>query len=427
LKQDFDVLVIGGGAIGLCCAHYLNRAGRKVALVEKGEVGSGASRGNAGLIIPSQCIPLAAPGVITSGLLWMLDPESPFYIRPRLDPGLFQWLWKFARHCTAGHVRRAVPVLRELQKASLALFKKMAAVEGIDAGLRQNGMVEAYRDRRELEKGIQTARLLRGHGLENRTLDGEEVAGLFGGMRTRTAGGVFYPADAHLVPGRFIHSLARHIEGSGAVILRDTEVIGMQRADRRITAVQTTRGDFAAREVVLAGGSWSPQIACDLGLRLFVQPAKGYSISFKRPAGFPEIPLVLTEAKVAVTPMDDTLRFAGTLELAGWDLTISRRRVEAILNSIPAYLPDVDPRTLELIEIWRGLRPCTPDGLPSIGRPKDFDNLIVATGHGMKGISMAPVTGKLVAQLADCVQPDIDLAALRVERFKSKRVRGLDS
>ena len=208
-----------------------------------------------------------------------------------------------------------------------------------------------------------------------------------------------------------------HVEQDGVVIHTHTEVIGMRTAGRRITSVQTTRGDFAAEEVVLAGGSWSPQIVRDLGLRLLVQPAKGYSISYKRPADFPDIPLILVEAKVAVTPMDEVLRIAGTLELAGWDLAINRRRVNAILNSIPSYLPDIDVRALDLVEIWRGMRPCTPDGLPYIGRPEILDNLIVATGHAMKGISLAPVTGKLVAQLAAREPPAVDLSALRIERF----------
>jgi len=236
-------------------------------------------------------------------------------------------------------------------------------------------------------------------------------------IRTNIVGGVFYTRDAHLVPERFVLGLARHAERYGVAIHTNTEVIGMKKSGRRITSVLTTRGDFTANEIVLAGGSWSPIIVHDLGLRLFVEPAKGYSISYKRPMNFPEIPLILVEAKVAVTPMDDVLRFAGTLELAGWDLAINLRRVNAILKSIPLYLPDFDPRSLDLIEIWRGLRPCTPDGLPHIGRPINLDNLIVATGHAMKGISMAPVTGKLIAQLASGERPEINLSALNIERF----------
>ena len=417
MKKQTDILVIGGGAIGVCCAHYLTHSGRQVSLIEKGDIGCGASLGNAGLVIPGQSIPLAAPGVITKGLKWMLDPESPFYIKPRFELNFLKWLWKFSRHCTAGHIRRAVPLIRDLQSASMELFKELATIEEIDLGLRQEGIVDAYRDRREFEEGVRTAGLLRQFGLENRILSRDEIRSLLPAIRTNIVGGVFYTRDAHLVPERFVLGLARHAEQNGVVIHTNTEVIGMKKSGRRITSVLTTRGDFTANEIVLAGGSWSPIIVHDLGLRLFVEPAKGYSISYKRPMNFPEMPLLLVEAKVAVTPMDDVLRFAGTLELAGWDLAINLRRVSAILKSIPLYLPDFDPRSLDLIEIWRGMRPCTPDGLPHIGRPINLDNLIVATGHAMKGISMAPVTGKLVAQLAAGERPDINLSALKIERF----------
>jgi len=417
MKKQTDILVIGGGAIGVCCEHYLTSSGRQVYLIEKGDIGCGASLGNAGLVIPGQSIPLAAPGVISKGLKWMLDPESPFYIKPRLELNFLKWLWKFSRHCTAGHIRRAVPLLRDLQSASMELFKELAAIEEIDFELRQEGIVDAFRDRREFRKGVRTAGLLRQFGLENRILGRDEIHNLFPAIRTNIVGGVFYTQDAHLVPERFVRGLARHAKKNGAVIQTNTEVIGMKKSGRRITSVLTTRGDFTANEIVLAGGSWSPTIMRDLKLRLYVEPAKGYSISYKRPMNFPEMPLILVEAKVAVTPMDDVLRFAGTLELAGWDLAINLRRVGAILKSIPLYLPEFDPRSLDLIEIWRGLRPCTPDGLPHIGRPNNLDNLIVATGHAMKGISLAPVTGKLVAQLAAGERPDISLSALKIERF----------
>ena len=417
MKNQTDILIIGGGAIGICCAHYLTRSGRRATLVEKGDIGCGASLGNAGLVIPGLSIPLAAPGVITKGLKWMLDPESPFYIKPRLEPNFLKWLWKFSRHCTADHLRRAVPIIRDLQLASMDLFKELATIDKIDLGLRQRGIVDAYRNRQAFEKGMPTASLLRQFGLENRVLDTDEINDLFPAIRTNIVGGFFYAQDAHLVPERFVRGLAGHAEQNGAVILTNTEVIGMKKSGRRITTVSTTRGDFTANEIVLAGGSWSPTIVRDLKLRLLIEPAKGYSISYKRPMNFPEIPLILVEAKVALTPMDEVLRLAGTLELAGWDHSINLRRVQAILKSIPLYLPDFDVHSLELIEIWRGMRPCTPDGLPYIGRPKDLDNLIVATGHAMKGISMAPITGKLVAQLAAGERPEVNLSALKIERF----------
>ncbi|MGD8294660.1 MAG: FAD-dependent oxidoreductase, partial [Desulfobacterales bacterium] len=185
----------------------------------------------------------------------------------------------------------------------------------------------------------------------------------------------------------------------------------------RITKIETTRGDIRVGEVVLAAGCWTVDLARELNIRLMIEPAKGYSLTYKRPVGWPDIPLMMSEAKVAVTPMEDTLRFAGTLELAGFDLSINRRRLKAILKAVPTYFPAIDPGTLELIEIWRGLRPCSPDGLPYLGRPRNYDNVIIAAGHGMLGISLAPITGKIVSQLASDQAAEVDIAALRIERF----------
>jgi D-amino-acid dehydrogenase len=236
-------------------------------------------------------------------------------------------------------------------------------------------------------------------------------------MQTAAVGGIFYPLDAQIVPGRFVHQLARYIEQKGVRLLNSVEVLGFEASRRKVTIIKTTRGDISAGEVILAGGSWSVDLARELNVRLMIEPAKGYSVTFKRPAAGPSIPVMLSEAKVVITPMEDTIRFAGTFELAGFDQSFDKRRLEVILKAVPAYLPDIEPDALELIEIWRGLRPCSPDGLPYLGRPRLYDNVIIATGHGMKGISLAPITGKIVSQLASGQTPAMDLTACSVERF----------
>ena len=235
--------------------------------------------------------------------------------------------------------------------------------------------------------------------------------------RIDAIGGVYFAQDAHLSPARFVRGLAQYAAQQGVEIHTSTEVLGFERDGGRIATVRTTRGDFAPSEVVLAGGPWSPDMARDLQLKLPIQPAKGYSITFKRPAKCPTLPIMLAGARVGVTPMGDTLRCAGTLELAGLDFSINKRRVEAILQAVPRYLPDLDPAQLELIEIWRGLRPCTPDGLPFLGRSRACKNLTVAAGHAMIGVSLGPITGKLVSQLVSKEEPEVDLSALAVERF----------
>jgi len=417
MVQKTETLIIGGGAIGVCCAFYLSALGKKVLLVEKNDICSGSSYGNAGLIVPSHSTPLAAPGVIGQGLKWMTKPQSPFYIKPRLDRNLIAWLWKFRGACNIQHVRQSIPVLHDLHTASLNLYDELANIEGMDFALEKKGLLELYKTRQGYDKGIEEIQLIKEYGIENRILPKEELHEFIEGIRTAAVGGVYRPHDAHLIPDRFVHQLTRQVESLGVRFLTSCEVLDFETAGRRVIGVKTTRGDIIAEEVVIAGGAWSAEIARNLQLNLSMQPAKGYSITFRRPAQCPSLPVALAESKVVVTPMEDTLRVAGTLELAGFDQSINLGRVQAIFKAVRAYFPDMDPDSLELLEIWRGLRPCSPDGLPYLGRTPRYDNVILATGHGMLGISLGPITGKIVSQLSVNDDPAINMAALNVERF----------
>ncbi|MBM3277538.1 MAG: FAD-dependent oxidoreductase [Candidatus Handelsmanbacteria bacterium] len=413
MKREVEVLVIGGGVVGVCAAYFLGKQGRQVVLVEKGELCAGSSYGNAGLVVPSHSVPLAAPGVAFKALKWMLDPESPFYVAPRWDAALWRWLWNFWRTGNENHVRRALPLLRDLHLASKGLFAELTRLKGMACAYEERGALYAFRTRAGLEAGIAEGERLGGAGLPPQVLDRAGVEALEG-MEARVEGGVYYPQDAHLVPDRFVRGMGQHLRG--AEVLTQTEVLELRREGGRIVLVRTTRGDFAPREVVLAAGSWSPLLARQAGLSLPIQAAKGYSITLKKPLPCPAVPLLLGEAKVGVTPMGEWLRFAGTLELAGLDLRINQRRVEAILRAVPSYLPQIEPAKLELVEIWRGLRPATPDGLPFLGRAPGCGNLTVAAGHATIGLSLGPITGKLVAQVV-CGSPEFDLSLLRVDRF----------
>ena len=412
-----ETLVIGGGAIGICCAYYLHGLGKKVTVVEKDDICSGSSYGNAGLIVPSYSTPLAAPGVIFQGLKWMFNPESPFYIKPRFNRGLLSWLWKFRSACNENKVRKALPILSGLSSASMELFDDLAALDGFNFGFEKNGIIEFFNTHKGFEKGVKEARCLQEYGIEHKILENGEIRQYTQGMRTPAVGGIFFPGDAHLIPDQFVRQLARHLEDEGVHLLTAVEVLGFETSGRKVTAVKTTRGDISVEEVILAGGSWSAEMARELNIKVLMEPAKGYSVTYKRPPGIPSVPLAMAEAKVVLTPMSDMVRFAGTLELAGFDMSINKRRLHAILKAVSAYFPDIEMDALELIEIWRGLRPCSPDGLPYLGRPRRYDNVIISTGHGMKGISLAPITGKIVSQLASHQTPDIDIEALRIERF----------
>ena len=410
-----SAVVIGGGVIGVTSAYYLRRDEWEVTLVERAEICAGCSHGNAGMLVPSHLLPLAAPGVWWQGLKWMLDPESPFYIKPRLDPALCSWLWRFRAACRPDRARRAMPLLRNLSVASLDLYRELARIEGLEFAFHESGSMTVFRTPQAFEHGIHEARVAGEFGVAAKVLDGPAARAMEPALRPDVAGGVFFPEDALLVPDRFVKGLARVGTALGVQMRPGTEVLGFRTSGNRITGVETTRGPLAADLVVLAAGAWAPEVARSLRLRIPIQPAKGYSLTYRRPAKGPSIPLLPAEARFSITPMGDLLRFGGTLELAGMDLSVSARRVEALRRSASGYI--VDTERLELLEIWRGLRPCTPDGLPLLGRSGRLANLIVAAGHAMVGMSLGPVTGKIVAQVASGTAPLVDIALLDPQRF----------
>ncbi len=417
MKRQTDVLVIGAGAVGVCAAWYLHQDGRSVTLVDKGEIAGGCSGKNAGLVVPSHIIPLAAPGVIAQGLKWMFHPESPFYIKFRVSTDLISWLWHFSRACTAAQVQRSIPLLHQLTRSGLLLFRTLAAREGSDFGFQERGLLMLFQSgkgRRDCLKLVEPARTA---GLEVTVHDGDGVRALEPRVPAATEGGIYFPMDAHLDPGLFVRNLAAALTADGMALHRGVEVLGFEKAGDRITGVQTSQGHFQPREVVLAAGAWSPTLARQLGLKLPVQPAKGYSITLRSPTTKPRIPIILSEPKVTITPFADGIRFGGTLELAGLDHSVNRRRIRPILRVIPEYFPEFDSAVMDWDQIWSGFRPCSPDGLPFLGRAPSCHNLIVATGHAMLGITQAPIAGKLVAELAAHRKPSMDLTALRPERF----------
>lgn len=414
MDRQPDILVVGGGVIGVCAAFYLAGEGRRVTLVERDTICSGSSYGNAGLIAADHALPMASPGALSQGIRYLLDPASPFHIKPRLDLDLLRWLWGFRAACRPEAMRRAIPALLELGQASLDLFAALDAA-GLDFAFAHQGRIFLYRSESGLEKGLKEAQLLEEYGVKSQVLDAAEVRARVPAVAGGISGGIYYGGYAHCDPYRFVREMARACRERGVTLLEHTGAGGFKREGHRITAVRTAAGDFTPGQVVLAAGAWSPRLGHQLGLRLPVQAAKGYSITARRPAHCPDLPLALGEAKVAVTPMGEWLRFSSTLELAGFDETINMRRVAATRRALHEYLDGLG--MLDEVETWQGLRPTTPDTLPLIGRSARIENLIVATGHGMLGLTQGPITGQIVAQLAAGEAPAIDLTPYRVERF----------
>ncbi len=403
------VVVIGGGLIGLSTAIECHCRGHRVTVLEKARARRGASFGNAGMIVPSHFIPLAAPGMIALGLKWMWNPESPFYIKPRLDWGLLTWAWRFWRASTRERVERAAPLLRDLHLASREAYARI----GDTCGLAQRGLLMLCKTQHTLDEEAHTAQKARELGVPAEVLDAKATAALDPGATMDIAGSVFFPKDCHLQPKLHVAAMERQLGDS----LLDAEVIGWRREGSRIAAVRTSSGEVAGDEFILAGGSWSPDIVRGLGLRLPMQAGKGYSLTLPKPVELPGICSILTEARVAVTPMGGALRVGGTMEIAGLNERVSPRRVAGIVKALPQYYPRFRAEDFEGIEPWCGLRPCSPDGLPYLGRTRAAENLIVATGHAMMGLSLAPVTGELVGQFVDGEPPRFDLALLSPDRY----------
>lgn len=412
------VVVVGAGIIGLCVAYYCARRGHRVVVVDRGQPArDGCSFGNAGMVVPSHFVPLAAPGMVALGLKWMWNPRSPFYIKPRLNRELLRWGWQFMRSATRAHVDRAAPVLRDLSLASRRAFEELSQLPGVDFGLVKKGLLMLCRTPAALEEEFHGAAKARELGIPADCLDAAQTAKLEPGVEMRVAGSVHYPQDCHLSPARFMGVLAALAEAAGARFSWGVEVRGWNHSGGAIRSLDTTVGTFSGDEFVLCGGSWSPSITRGLGLELPMQAGKGYSLTLPRPRQAPAICSIFTEARIAVTPMDGGLRFGGTMEIAGMDESINPVRVEGIVNAVPKYYPRFQTGDFASLPVWRGLRPCSPDGMPYLGRFGRFQNLVAATGHAMMGLSLGPVTGQLVADLVSDQSPGLDIALLNPDRF----------
>ena len=414
------VVVVGAGVVGLACAQALAARGYRVTVIDRSpEHRDGCSFGNAGMIVPSHFVPLAAPGMVWLGLKWMFDPESPFWIRPRLDRDLFEWGWRFWRASNRRQVARAEPLLRDLNLASRRCYEQLAdATLGIgDFGLVKRGLLMLCRTEHGLEEEARFAARANELGVPAEVLDARETAAADPGITMAVAGSVRFPLDAHLAPERFVAALAAACRRLGVVFRWQTEVERIRVAGRRIAAVESAGACDEADHVVVAGGAWSPALVKSLGLRLPMQAGKGYSLTLEHPPQLPAMCSICTEARLAVTPMGNRLRIGGTMEIAGLDERVDPRRVRGIIRSALAYFPELRESDFAGVEPWKGLRPCSPDGLPYLGRTARYDNLVIATGHAMMGLSLAPITGTIVGQLVAGERLDHDLALLSPDRY----------
>lgn len=406
------MVVVGGGVIGLCSAYYLMRAGREVLVLERdAEGGDSCSVGNAGMVVPSHFVPLAAPGVVTQGVRWLFDAESPFWVRPRLSLELARWGWLFLRNATEEHVRSSSELLRDLNLESRRLFGELEA-EG-SFGLVKKGLLMLCESEKMLEEEGEIAEKARELGLEAELCDAARLKELDPDIEMNAVGGIWHGQDCHLDPQRFLGELRKRIVSGGGELRFGREVVGVEDGE----VVLAGGGKVGGKEVVLAGGAWTPEVARSVGVRLPMQAGKGYSLTVDAPVQLPRLCSILGEAKVAVTPMGGRLRFGGTMEIGGNSLKVSPKRVLGIVKSACRVFPQFKQEDFVGVRPWAGLRPCSPDGLPYLGKVPGKEKVIVATGHSMMGLSMGPVTGKLVAEMVTGEESSVDVGKLGVGRF----------
>ena len=413
------VIVVGGGIIGLSSANYLQQSGHQVTVIDQTGFLPNCSHGNAGYVCPSHFIPLATPGIVKQGLRWMLNNKSPFYIQPRLNAELIKWGWHFIRSANAKQVEAAAIPLRDIALFSQLQYEHWNTLPGFKFAYEKKGLLEIFQTKEALHHAEQTAAAANAIGLSGTCiLSGEELAAREPRMAIRALGALYFPGDAHLYPAKLMEQLTQQLLLNHVQLHSPVQVTGFKTQQKQITGVYTNRGLFSADAVVLAAGSWSSELTQQLNLSIPLVAGRGYSITLENSPYHFEHPAVLVEGRVALTPMDgNKLRIGGTMEITSTKAPPHFNRVKGILQSVHQFFPDMELPFPEENDIWYGYRPCSADGLPYIGKPAKWSNLVVATGHAMVGLSLGAGTGKLVSELVSEQPTSVDLSPFHPDRF----------
>ena len=411
-----DVLILGGGVVGLSCALYLLKAGARVRVLEQGTPGCGSSHGNCGTITPSHAAPLAMPGMLGVALRSMFRADAPLYLNPRIDGPRLRWLMGFARRCNWRDFEHAAQARAAILQRSRHLLGALIRDERLDCEFVEAGLLYVYRQSRQMvDDEHHHASLLDRLGIPVQRLRGDEVEAMEPALKSGVLGGLFHPEDARLRPDRYVAELARLVRERGGVIETGAKIERFETDGRRIVRVVTSRGDFAGERVLLALGAWSPLLGQRLGLRLPMQPGKGYSLTYTRPTHAPRHAMVLRDVSVCVTTWESGFRLGSTMEFSGYAEGLNRRRLDALRRGAAEGLRE--PEGPELQEEWWGWRPMSVDEVPIIGPSTRWSNLHLATAHGMLGVSMSAATGELVAAQLNETTPSFDPAPYAPARF----------
>ncbi len=404
-----SVIIVGSGVVGAASAYFLSKAGWTVTVIDRGEFGMGCSHANCGYVCPSHVLPLTVPGAVRSALKAMLSRNAPFSIKPRLDPALWGWLFRFARRCNVRDMMEAGRALHALLMSSRGLYDDLMKSEPFDCEWEPRGTLLVFQNPGPFQHHGETAHLLREHfGLSAERIDGDKLLEMEPALKPGLAGGWLYRGDAYLRPDRLMSSWRRILEARGVTIREHCEMSGFRTEAGQARALTTTQGEIPGEAFVVAAGAWTPLLDKHLGCRVPIQPGKGYSITMGRPKPCPVWPMLFEEHRVAVTVWPSGYRLGSTMEFAGYDATLNRSRLELLREGAKPYLHE--PFGEPVVEEWYGWRPMTYDGKPIIDRSPTLSNVMIAAGHNMIGVAASPATGKLVAEMLSNETPHIDVA-----------------
>lgn len=413
-----QVVVIGGGIIGLSSAFYLQQSGCNVTVIDKDNFTDNCSYGNAGYVCPSHFIPLAAPGIVWQGFKWMFNPKSPFYVKPSFDKALIDWGLKFMKSATNKNVANGAIPLRDISLLSQHEFEQWAKIPGFEFSYEHKGVLEIFQTEAVANHAHHTLTKARALGLDVSLLNYDELQQLEPHTKINALGALFFKCDAHLYPDKLMETLKAYLLTKGVIFQGGEAVQSFVKLNGQLTKVLTDKQTYPADAVVIATGSWSREMAAMADVKLPLMPGRGYSLTLEDAPYKLNHPAILAEGRVAITPMNgNKIRFGGTMEIVSTSTPPQYHRMEGILKSVNNFFPEFDIPMPAVEKIWYGYRPCSADGLPYIGRTKKYSNLIIATGHSMAGLSLGAGTGKLVSELVNNVPTSINTVAFTVERF----------
>ncbi|MEZ6093984.1 MAG: FAD-dependent oxidoreductase [Pirellulaceae bacterium] len=415
MSQSEPVVVIGGGIVGACCAWYLRQSGHEVTVIDAQKFGGACSHANCGYISPSHVLPLTVPGTIWKSLKSMASSNSPFYIRPRLSPGMWSWFLKFASRCNEKSMWEAAGSLHSLLQSSRALYEQLIVGEGLQCEWTTDGILFVYQSEHEFHEFEKTnGEINQRFGVAAKPYDHKSLVAMEPALKDNLGGAWHYECDAHVRPDLLMSELKRRLIQTGVTVLENASFQSFRTENGSAKAIQTSSGEIAGNRFVIATGAVTPLLNRELGVKVPIQPGKGYSITMPRPSICPRYPMIFEEHRVAITPMKTKYRIGSTMEFAGYDRSINQKRLKLLRNSAAIYLRE--PYSEPVEEEWYGWRPMTWDSKPIIDQLPDFKNVWMATGHNMLGISLGAVTGKLIAEMLNGEQPHLDLSPFRINR-----------